>query len=282
MRWIFLIIFSWNLYATGVMNDIRYKDFKDFDKKNSLVTVRYRKDNEEIRFTYANKIALKALKANSKNFPDGSVFGKIAYKTVEDPIFPSSVVPSTSRRMQIMVKNSKKYATTHGWGYALFDKDGNLFPENVNDQTISCNACHEIAIDRGYVFSQEINHVNITEKNANDLTRNFLVVERASLPENISKLVPSDKLNLYKGPLSYVVFQGVLDEIKPLLSKVTANSGLPTIFLSDDKKSFSLIVPENNKENCSENDKKGTYMISVWSLNKTENKSLHFCYVATI
>ena len=66
---LFLIIFSFRINATEIkknshikMNDISLHQFGDFTKEWKLVTVRYRKDTEEMRFTYANPTAAETLK----------------------------------------------------------------------------------------------------------------------------------------------------------------------------------------------------------------------------
>ena len=103
------------------MNGFALQDYADFQKKWPLVTVRFRKDTGELRFTYANDIAYKALKKGATEYPDGAVFAKIGIMTEEDPAFTSSAVPSGARRFQLMVHDAKKFPETHGWGFALFD-----------------------------------------------------------------------------------------------------------------------------------------------------------------
>ena len=44
------------------MNEIKFQSYKGFEKKWKLVTVRFREDTKEMRFTYANDIAWKTLK----------------------------------------------------------------------------------------------------------------------------------------------------------------------------------------------------------------------------
>ncbi|MBV2167073.1 MAG: cytochrome P460 family protein, partial [Bdellovibrio sp.] len=112
------------------MNQISFEKYKNFPTEWNLVTVRYRNDNKELRFIYANNIAFQHLLSESKkSYPEGSAFGKTAYITAQDPHFPSSMVPSTNRRFQFMVKDSKKYAATNGWGYALFNSEGVIYKE---------------------------------------------------------------------------------------------------------------------------------------------------------
>jgi hypothetical protein len=50
-----------------------------------------------------------------------------------------------------MVKDSKKYAATGGWGYAQFDKDGK--PAAGGAMT-HCFACHQAIKGRDFIFSR--------------------------------------------------------------------------------------------------------------------------------
>ena len=53
-----------------------------------------------------------------------------------------------------MLKDKKKYKSTEGWGYALFDSEGRLFKEDVHIKTQACAACHRMVPERDYVFSR--------------------------------------------------------------------------------------------------------------------------------
>ena len=64
---------------TKFMNGYSLDSFGEFWDKWKLVTARYRKDTNEIRFTYANDQAWKTMQSGSYDFKDGSVFGKVAF-----------------------------------------------------------------------------------------------------------------------------------------------------------------------------------------------------------
>ena len=53
--------------------------------------------------------------------------------------------------LQFMVKDSKKYATTGGWGFAQFNKDGKPVDEAMLK---TCFPCHEPVKDRDFVFTR--------------------------------------------------------------------------------------------------------------------------------
>ena len=142
-----------SLAKLRAMNGIDPKHYQKFWEKWDLVSVRFREDNRELRFVYANKIAYNALIHKKNKFPDGSALGKVAFKTQEDASFPNSVAPSNFSRMQLMVKNSKKFSSSDGWSYWLYlDKD-NLSPKKDRQRLQACHACHTIVKDKDFVFT---------------------------------------------------------------------------------------------------------------------------------
>ena len=114
----------------------------------------------DIRAILGNDIAIKAYREGTLPFPDGAIIARIAWKYVpseeNDKVFgrrQSFVAGSTpSWGLQFMVKDSKKYAATGGWGFGQFDKDGkpNL-PEAVFKK---CFPCHQPVKDRDFVFTR--------------------------------------------------------------------------------------------------------------------------------
>ncbi len=271
--------------APKKMDDIDILKYEKFYLKWKQVTVRFRKDTGEMRFTFANPLAYKTLKKGLITYPDGAVFGKVAVATVEDSLFVSSVIPNGARRYQLMVKDAKKYKNNHGWGYALYDEKGNLFPEDPKSQVMACAACHNAAEERGYVFSQRLNldqtssQAIIPGKGKSAFI--FETIEKKKLDEKIMALLPEQVkyVRVLKASLSDNLFQGTLDEIRPTLSKETFESKYPSLLLSKDQKRFSLILWENMSAQCTNQGKNGAYLKSVYSnIEQGKNIELHFCY----
>jgi len=77
-----------------------------------------------------NSVAIKAYREKTIPFPDGTVLAALHYSAVHsaenDKIFgqPQSIVPGAPTNIQFMVKDSKKYAATGGWGFGHFSPDG--------------------------------------------------------------------------------------------------------------------------------------------------------------
>jgi Cytochrome P460 len=77
-----------------------------------------------------NDVAMKAYRAGTIPFPDGTIIAALHYvnspSAENDKIFgqPQSFVPGAPTNVQFMVKDSKKYAATGGWGFGHFNADG--------------------------------------------------------------------------------------------------------------------------------------------------------------
>lgn len=258
------------------MNGIDWSAYKDFPQNWQMVTVRYRQDTSEMRFVYANDIAAQALKAGVTDYPDGAVFGKVGALTKQDLLFPSSMIPSGVRRFQLMVRNKSLYKDTDGWGYALFDEAGKTQAEDPRLMALACAACHRLANVRGQVFSTALSEV-AHSRVAWIAEDRFRVAQRADLPEFIQKLLPQHitQIKQLRGELEKNLFQGTLDEIKPVLAQEAVRSSMPALLLSSDKKRYSLVFP--TKDKCPDN--QGIRLKTVHSLADKERQSLssEFC-----
>jgi hypothetical protein len=103
-----------------------------------------------------NDVAIKAYREGKLSFPDGTIIAALHYGHVtseeNDKVFgdPQSFVPGPPTNVQFMVKDSKKYAATGGWGFGHFNKDGTL----GNDALMkTCFPCHAKA-SRDLVFTR--------------------------------------------------------------------------------------------------------------------------------
>jgi hypothetical protein len=113
----------------------------------------------DIRAVIGNDIAIKAYREGKQSFPEGAIVGRIAWAYVpseeNNKIFgqdQSFVAGSpTDTYLQFMVKDSKKYDATGGWGYSSFDKD--LKPTD-EEAMKKCFPCHQAIKDRDFIFSR--------------------------------------------------------------------------------------------------------------------------------
>lgn len=105
----------------------------------------------ELRAVVGNAVALDAYRKGTLPFPDGSVLVKLAWKRTQSAEFESASVPGAPTTVQVMVKDSMKYAASGGWGFGRFI-DGK--PVDLA-QHETCFACHEARVqNHDYVFTR--------------------------------------------------------------------------------------------------------------------------------
>ena len=107
---------------------------------------------DELRAIVGNQTAIDAYQAGKLPFPDGTILVKRAWKRKQSPEFASATIPGVATTVQVMVKDSKKYASTGGWGFGRFN-NGKPVDEA---QHRTCFACHEARAkqSRDYVFTR--------------------------------------------------------------------------------------------------------------------------------
>ncbi|MBR0949185.1 cytochrome P460 family protein [Bradyrhizobium canariense] len=106
---------------------------------------------DELRAVVGNRTAIDAYQGGKLPFPDGTILVKRAWKRKQSPEFSSATIPGEPTTVQVMVKDSRKYAATGGWGFGRF-VNGKPVDEA---QHRTCFACHEArAKSRDYVFTR--------------------------------------------------------------------------------------------------------------------------------
>jgi hypothetical protein len=112
-------------------------------------------DFDDLRAVLGNAVAVKAARDGTLPFPDGTVIARLAWKhtpsAANNKVFgrEQSFVAGDATNVQFMVKDSKKYATTGGWGFAQF-KDG----KSADEASIkTCFPCHEPGKEHDLVFT---------------------------------------------------------------------------------------------------------------------------------
>ena len=118
--------------------------------------------SSQLRAELGNDIAIKAYREGKLPFPDGAIIAALHWNEVssEDNTtvlakgFPGagiqSFLPGLGVNMQFMVKDSKKYAATGGWGFGDFT-NGKAGGEKLMQ---TCFACHLPAKDHDFVFTR--------------------------------------------------------------------------------------------------------------------------------
>jgi hypothetical protein len=134
----------------GVTIPPGYRDWR-------LISVTHEEgDFNQLRAALGNDIAIKAYREGKLPFPDGTIIVALHWKRVpsdeDNKAFGrvQAFVAGSPVNMQIMVKDSKKYGSTGGWGFGDF-KDGKPSDEAMHK---GCFSCHEPFKDRDFVFTQ--------------------------------------------------------------------------------------------------------------------------------
>ncbi len=135
----------------GITVPAGYRDWK-------LISVAHEEGTlNDIRAILGNDIAIKAYREGTLPFPDGAVVVRLAWNyeasAENNKAFgraQSFVAGPPKNGVQFMVKDSRKYASTGGWGFAQFN-DGKPADEAVHK---ACFACHQPAEGRDFVFSR--------------------------------------------------------------------------------------------------------------------------------
>lgn len=114
-----------------------------FDEKHPL----YNPFNG-IHHVYINKTGLDEIKKIGKRkFKDGTVLAIVFY---EHKLDNGAYTEGPKRLEAFMIKDSKKYNSTDGWGYYAYDGQGNNI---VKDMVNDCHSCHGQVKESDFVFS---------------------------------------------------------------------------------------------------------------------------------
>jgi len=112
-------------------------------------------DLNDFRAILGNDVAIRAYREEKLPFPDGTIIVRLAWSYIaseeNNKVFgrAQSFVAGAPINVQLMVKDSRRYAATGGWGFAQF-KDGKPADEAVHK---TCSPCHESAKARDFVFT---------------------------------------------------------------------------------------------------------------------------------
>jgi len=122
-----------------------------------LISVAHEEGNlNSLAAVLGNDVAIKAYREGKVPFPDGTVIAALHYSHTaseeNNKVFgrAQSFVPGNATNIQFMIKDSKKYSATGGWGFGHF-KDG-----KPGDDALmrTCFPCHNQGKARDLVFTR--------------------------------------------------------------------------------------------------------------------------------
>jgi hypothetical protein len=157
-----LAIAAQDKYTLKVPNGLSFSEFRGYEGWQ-LVSI---SQSGNLAAILANPVMIKAYQAgvpgDGKPFPDGAKMAKIHWTPKKLETFPSAMVPGAQHDVDFMVKDSKRFADSGGWGYGVFDYDtatdsftpGTLAGKPPQGNDAKCGfTCHTAVKTNDYVFS---------------------------------------------------------------------------------------------------------------------------------
>jgi hypothetical protein len=151
-------------YALQVPNGLAFSEFRGYEGWQ-VVSISH--DGPLLAAILANPLMIDAYRAgvpgNGQPFPDGAKMAKVHWNPKTMETFPSATVPGTQHDVDFMVKDSRRFADSGGWGYAVFEYDvasdtfkpGTLADQPPQGNDAKCGyLCHSIVKSRDYVFTE--------------------------------------------------------------------------------------------------------------------------------
>jgi hypothetical protein len=151
-------------YSLQVPGGLAFSEFRGYENWQ-VVSVSL--DADLLAAILANPVMIDAFQAgvpgNGKAFPDGSKMAKIHWSPKKMETFPDATVPGTLHDVDFMVKDSKRFADSGGWGWAVFKYEaasGTFTPGTLADDPPQGNdakcgfSCHTTVRTRDYVFTE--------------------------------------------------------------------------------------------------------------------------------
>jgi hypothetical protein len=114
-----------------------------------------------IKAVLGNPVMIKAfadgIPANSRAVPDGAMMAKVEWAKKHEPGPPyAATVPGRLIEVSFMVKDSKRFPGTNGWGYAKFRHESSGWTPFGDSPAFAntCHACHTRVKSRDFVFTE--------------------------------------------------------------------------------------------------------------------------------
>jgi hypothetical protein len=151
-------------YTVKVPGGLEFSAFRGYE---SWQVVSTSQNDRLVAVILANPVMIEAYRAgipgNGKLFPDGAKMAKLHWKPAKQQYFPDTTVPGAQQDVDFMEKDSKRFADSGGWGWAVFNYDaaadtfapGTLANQPPQGNDAKCGfACHTIVEGRDYVFTE--------------------------------------------------------------------------------------------------------------------------------
>ena len=151
-------------YTLKIPNGLAFSEFRGYE---SWPVISISHNGNTLAAILGNPVMINAYKAgipgNGKPFPDGAKMAKVHWNATVNAGEPGApTVPGPQHDVDLMVKDSKRFADSGGWGYGVFEYDaasdkfrpGNLTDKPPQGNDAKCGfACHTAVKSKDYVFT---------------------------------------------------------------------------------------------------------------------------------
>ena len=152
-------------YTVQVPGGLAFSEFRGYE---DWAVIAISENGGKIAVILGNPVMIAAFKEgisdNGKPFPDGAMMAKIHWIPKIQETYPGPPkVPGVQHDADFMVKDSKRFADSGGWGWAAFEHDAasdTFRPGGLTDSPPQANdakcglACHTLVKARDYVFTE--------------------------------------------------------------------------------------------------------------------------------
>ncbi len=158
------VVSAQDKYTLKIPNGLAFSEFRGYE---SWPVISISHNGGALAAILGNPVMINAYKAgipgNGKPFPDGAKMAKVHWTAKVNPSEPGApTVPGPQHDVDFMVKDSKRFADSGGWGYGVFEYDaasdkfrlGNLTDKPPQGNDAKCGfACHTAVKSKDYVFT---------------------------------------------------------------------------------------------------------------------------------
>ena len=143
-------------YTVKVPGGLAFSEFKGYE---AWQAISISSNPKVVAVILGNPVMIDAYAAgipgNGKPFPDGAKAVKIQYIPKKSAEAPSTVaIPDRLRNVAFMMKDSKRFANSGGWGYGVFNYDSASDRFTPDGTGATCGVgCHTIVKTKDYVFT---------------------------------------------------------------------------------------------------------------------------------
>jgi hypothetical protein len=159
-----LAISAEDKYDVKVPGGLAMSEFRGYEDWQAISISR---NEKVVAMILGNPAMVNAYRAgipgNGQPVPDGAKMAKVHWIPKPNQFFPDATVPGNLLNVDFMMKDSKRFADSGGWGYAVFDYDaaatgfkpGTMAGTPPQGNDAKCGfACHTRAKTRDYVFTE--------------------------------------------------------------------------------------------------------------------------------